>query len=113
MKRCIGAKVGGQEVQQGKSVVSQGKNREKTGSSQQPASERVVVENNALSVGSDLGFWLGNTPGCDTACKTNIAKGVAEGNLIASAGVGVAAGGAMIVAATPEIAAPLKLHGRM
>jgi len=58
--------------------------------------------------GSDLGFWLGKTSDCDTACKAGIAKGVAEGNLIVSAGVGTVAGGAMIVAATPEIAALAK-----
>jgi len=57
---------------------------------------------------SDLGFWLGKTPDCDTACKAGIAKGVAEGNLIVSAGVGTVAGGAIIVAATPEIAALAK-----
>ena len=69
-----------------------------------------AVENNALGAmaGSDLGFWLGKTSDCDTTCKAGIAKGVAEGNLIVSAGVGTAAGGAMIVAATPEIAALAK-----
>ncbi|UAN51434.1 hypothetical protein KGP26_27915 [Serratia sp. JSRIV002] len=66
------------------------------------------MENNALSTGSDLGFWLGNTPGCDTACKTGIAKGVAEGNLVVSAGVAGVAGGALIIGATPEIVAAAK-----
>jgi hypothetical protein len=43
-----------------------------------------AIENNALGAmaGSDLGFWLGKTSDCDTACKAGIAKGVAEGNLI-------------------------------
>lgn len=68
-----------------------------------------AVENNGLSPGAgDIGFWLGNTPDCDTACKTGMAKGIAEGNLVVSAGVGAVAGGAMIVAATPEIAALAK-----
>ncbi len=69
-----------------------------------------AVENNALGAmaGSDLGFWLGKTPECDTACKAGIAKGVAEGNLVVSAGVSAVAGGATIVAATPEIAALAK-----
>ncbi|WP_261370066.1 VENN motif pre-toxin domain-containing protein [Yersinia aldovae] len=68
-----------------------------------------AVENNSLSPGAgDIGFWLGNTPDCDTACKAGIAKGIAEGNLVVSAGVGAVAGGAMIVAATPEIAALAK-----
>ncbi|HHQ4306641.1 hypothetical protein [Serratia fonticola] len=66
------------------------------------------MENNALGAGSDLGFWLGNTPGCDTACKTDIAKGVAEGNLVVSAGVAGVAGGALIIGATPEIVAAAK-----
>lgn len=58
----------------------------------------IVVENNSLSPGAgDIGFWLGKTPDCDAACKANIAKGVAEGNLIV-------AGGVTIVAATAEIA---------
>lgn len=47
-KGASGQKVVGQEVQQGKPVVTDGKHREKPGSSQQPVSERVVVENNAL-----------------------------------------------------------------
>jgi filamentous hemagglutinin len=69
-----------------------------------------AVENNALgaAAGSDLGFWFGKTPDCDTACKANIAKGVAEGNLVVSAGVAGVAGSAMIVAASPEIAAAAK-----
>ncbi|WP_337264894.1 MULTISPECIES: VENN motif pre-toxin domain-containing protein [unclassified Serratia (in: enterobacteria)] len=67
-----------------------------------------ALENNNLGIGSDLGFWLGKTPDCDTACKTDIAKGVANGNLIVSAGIGAAAGGALIVAASPEIAAAAK-----
>ncbi|HHG9496739.1 TPA: VENN motif pre-toxin domain-containing protein [Citrobacter farmeri] len=59
---------------------------------------KVEVENNSLSPGAgDIGFWLGKTPDCDAACKANIAKGVAEGNLIV-------AGGVTIVAATAEIA---------
>ncbi|MBK0035810.1 hemagglutinin repeat-containing protein [Erwinia sp. S43] len=57
------------------------------------------TDNNALgAAGSDLGFWLGKTPDCDTACKANIAAGVAKGNLI------VAAGEVTIVAATAEVA---------
>ncbi|MTD39949.1 pretoxin [Erwinia sp. CPCC 100877] len=67
-----------------------------------------AVENNAMGAGSDLGFWLGKTPDCDTACKAGIAKGIAEGNLIVSAGVAGVAGGAMIVGATPEIVAAAK-----
>ncbi|HGC8067142.1 TPA: hypothetical protein ACI1IR_004516 [Yersinia enterocolitica] len=55
-----------------------------------------------------MGFWLGNPPDCDTTCKAGIAKGIAEGNLVVSAGIGAVAGGAMIVAATPEIAALAK-----
>jgi filamentous hemagglutinin len=68
---------------------------------------RVEVENNAYGAiaGTDLGFWFGKTPDCDTACKANIAKGVAQGNLVVSAGEADVAGGMMIVAATPEIAA--------
>ncbi|CNI82227.1 putative hemolysin [Yersinia rohdei] len=63
-------------------------------------------ENNSLGLGAgDIGFWLGNTPDCDTTCKAGIAKGIAEGNLVVSAGVGAVAGGAMIVAATPDKAA--------
>ncbi|MEN3753901.1 VENN motif pre-toxin domain-containing protein [Mangrovibacter sp. SLW1] len=71
---------------------------------------RVEVENNSLGAmsGSGLGFWLGKTPDCDTACKANIAKGVAKGNLVVSAGVAGVAGGAMIVGATPEIVAIAK-----
>lgn len=68
-----------------------------------------ALENNSLGLGAgDIGFWLGNTPDCDTTCKAGIAKGIAEGNLVVSAGVGAVAGGAMIVAATPEIAALAK-----
>ncbi|EOU3146980.1 VENN motif pre-toxin domain-containing protein, partial [Yersinia enterocolitica] len=68
-----------------------------------------ALENNSLGLGAgDIGFWLGNTPDCDTTCKSGIAKGIAEGNLVVSAGVGAVAGGAMIVAATPEIAALAK-----
>ncbi|QBY29393.1 hypothetical protein K7R23_11640 [Citrobacter rodentium NBRC 105723 = DSM 16636] len=62
------------------------------------ATEDVVVENNSLSPGAgDIGFWLGKTSDCDVTCKANIAKGVAEGNLIV-------AGGVTIVAATTEVA---------
>ncbi len=65
-----------------------------------------ALENNSLGLGAgDIGFWLGNTPDCDTTCKAGIAKGIAEGNLVVSAGVGAVAGGAMIVAATPDKAA--------
>ena len=60
------------------------------------------------AAGSDLGFWLGKTPDCDTTCKAGIAKGVAEGNLVVSAGVTGVAGGAMIVGAMPEIVAAAK-----
>ncbi|HDL7330069.1 TPA: hemagglutinin repeat-containing protein [Yersinia enterocolitica] len=68
-----------------------------------------ALENNSLGLGAgDIGFWLGNTPDCDTTCKAGIAKGIAEGNLVVSAGIGAVAGGAMIVAATPEIAALAK-----
>ncbi|EPJ1404300.1 VENN motif pre-toxin domain-containing protein, partial [Yersinia enterocolitica] len=56
-----------------------------------------ALENNSLGLGAgDIGFWLGNTPDCDTTCKSGIAKGIAEGNLVVSAGVGAVAGGAMI-----------------
>ncbi len=48
---------------------------------------------------------MAKTPDCDTACKSNIAKGIANGNLIVSVGGMAVAGGAQIVAATPEIAA--------
>lgn len=57
----------------------------------------IILENNNLGIGSDLGFWLGRTPDCDSTCKANIAKGVAEGNLIV-------AGGITIVAASAEVA---------
>ncbi|HHL2559126.1 TPA: VENN motif pre-toxin domain-containing protein, partial [Yersinia enterocolitica] len=68
-----------------------------------------ALENNSLGLGAgDIGFWLGNTPGCDTACKTDIAKGVAEGNLVVSAGIAGVAGGALIIGATPEIVAAAK-----
>ncbi|HEK6332263.1 TPA: hemagglutinin repeat-containing protein, partial [Yersinia enterocolitica] len=68
-----------------------------------------ALENNSLGLGAgDIGFWLGNPPDCDTTCKAGIAKGIAEGNLVVSAGIGAVAGGAMIVAATPEIAALAK-----
>ncbi|EOI7353560.1 VENN motif pre-toxin domain-containing protein, partial [Yersinia enterocolitica] len=68
-----------------------------------------ALENNSLGLGAgDIGFWLGNTPDCDTTCKAGIAKGIAEGNLVVSAGVGAVAGGAMIIAATPKIAALAK-----
>ncbi|EQB98698.1 TNT domain-containing protein [Photorhabdus temperata] len=69
--------------------------------------ECVVADNNALgaAAGSDLGFWLAKTPDCDTTCKANIAKGIADGNLVVSAGGMAVAGGAQIVAATPEIPA--------
>ncbi len=68
-----------------------------------------ALENNSLGLGAgDIGFWLGNPPDCDTTCKAGIAKGIAEGNLVVSAGVGAVAGGAMIIAATPKIAALAK-----
>ncbi|MFP1930972.1 VENN motif pre-toxin domain-containing protein [Lonsdalea quercina] len=71
---------------------------------------RVEVENNALGAdaGTALGFWFGKSDECNTACKTEIAKGIAEGNLVVSAGVAGVAGGAMIVGATPEIVAAAK-----
>lgn len=54
-----------------------------------------VVENNSLAPGAaDIGFWLGKSPDCDVTCKANIAKGVAEGDLVVSAGL---AGGSGIV----------------
>ena len=49
-KGASGQKVAAPEVQQGKTVVTHGKHREKTLSSQQCAPERVVVENNLLTV---------------------------------------------------------------
>ncbi|WP_226067782.1 hemagglutinin repeat-containing protein [Dickeya zeae] len=57
------------------------------------------VENNALGAdaGTALGFWFGKSDECDTSCKANIAKGVAEGNLIVASGV-------TIVAASAEVA---------
>ncbi|MEI2628282.1 adhesin [Erwinia aphidicola] len=57
MKRCTGAKVAGPEVQQGKTVVTYGRHREKPGASQQAASERVVVENNHLSHGTGMSSY--------------------------------------------------------
>lgn len=48
-KGVSGKNVAASDIQQGKPVVNHGKDREKTCSSQQPASERVVVENNYLS----------------------------------------------------------------
>ncbi|GLY62882.1 hypothetical protein Pcaca05_37390 [Pectobacterium carotovorum subsp. carotovorum] len=73
-------------------------------------SGRNAVENNALGAdaGTALGFWFGKSDECNTACKTEIAKGIAEGNLVVSAGVAGVAGGAMIVGATPEIVAAAK-----
>ncbi|UUE46961.1 hemagglutinin repeat-containing protein [Pectobacterium aroidearum] len=73
-------------------------------------SGRNAVENNALGAdaGTALGFWLGKSDECGVACKAEIAKGVAEGNLIVSAGVAGVAGGVMIVGATPEIVAAAK-----
>lgn len=47
-KGASGPKGGGQEIQQGKTVVSHGKDREKTCSSQQCAPERVVGENSDI-----------------------------------------------------------------
>ncbi|WED76057.1 VENN motif pre-toxin domain-containing protein [Aeromonas allosaccharophila] len=71
---------------------------------------KTVVENNLLSPGAaDIGFWLSKSPDCDVTCKANIAKGVAEGNLVVSAGLAGVAGGAMIVGATPEIVAAAKV----
>ncbi|WP_421260837.1 hemagglutinin repeat-containing protein [Aeromonas jandaei] len=56
---------------------------------------KTVVENNSLAPGAaDIGFWLGKSPDCDVTCKANIAKGVAEGDLVVSAGL---AGGSGIV----------------
>ncbi|WP_436859261.1 cysteine peptidase family C39 domain-containing protein [Citrobacter tructae] len=48
-KGASGQKVVTEEVQQGKTDVTQGRHREKSGSSQQVASERVVVENNSMA----------------------------------------------------------------
>ncbi|MBL0638948.1 hemagglutinin repeat-containing protein [Aeromonas veronii] len=71
---------------------------------------KTVVENNLLAPGAaDIGFWLSKSPDCDVTCKANIAKGVAEGNLVVSAGLAGVAGGAMIVGATPEIVAAAKV----
>ncbi|WP_265910032.1 hypothetical protein, partial [Erwinia billingiae] len=56
------------------------------------------------AAGSDLGFWLGKTPDCDTACKAELAGDVAKGNAVVSAdlvgtvGLGVLPGGAQIAA---------------
>ncbi|WP_276526768.1 ribonuclease domain-containing protein, partial [Lonsdalea britannica] len=58
--------------------------------------------------GTAFGFWFGKNDECGTACKAEIAKGIAEGNLVVSAGVAGVAGGAMIVGATPEIVAAAK-----
>nr|WP_253260253.1 VENN motif pre-toxin domain-containing protein [Pectobacterium odoriferum] len=73
-------------------------------------SGRNAVENNALGAdaGTAFGFWFGKNDECGTACKAEIAKGIAEGNLVVSAGVAGVAGGAMIVGATPEIVAAAK-----
>ncbi|MEQ9843263.1 hemagglutinin repeat-containing protein [Pectobacterium brasiliense] len=73
-------------------------------------SGRNAVENNALGAdaGTALGFWLGKSDECGVACKAEIAKGIAEGNLVVSAGVAGVAGSAMIVGATPEIVAAAK-----
>ena len=67
------------------------------------AGVQVEQENNAFggAAGSDLGFWFGKTPDCDTACKTEIAAGVAKGNLIT-------AGGVTIVAASAEVAVAVR-----
>ncbi|MEQ9867288.1 VENN motif pre-toxin domain-containing protein, partial [Pectobacterium aroidearum] len=73
-------------------------------------SGRNAVENNALGAdaGTALGFWLGKSDECGVICKAEIAKGIAEGNLVVSAGVAGVAGGAMIVGATPEIVVAAK-----
>ncbi|MDC9595056.1 VENN motif pre-toxin domain-containing protein, partial [Xenorhabdus sp. IM139775] len=45
-----------------------------------------AVENNAMGAlaGSNLGFWFGDSPDCDMACKANIEKTVADANLTIS-----------------------------
>ncbi|WP_338805237.1 hemagglutinin repeat-containing protein [Xenorhabdus griffiniae] len=45
-----------------------------------------AIENNALGAmaGSNLGFWFGDTPDCDMACKADIEKIVADANLTIS-----------------------------
>lgn len=54
--------------------------------------------------GSDLGFWLGKTPDCDTACKAQLAGDLAKGNakisaeLAGTVGLGVLPKGALVTA---------------
>jgi filamentous hemagglutinin len=65
-------------------------------------------ENNdmgGMAAGSGLGFWLGNTPDCDTACKANLAGDVAKGNSVVSAGMAGTAGLGILPAAAQVTAA--------
>ena len=65
-------------------------------------------ENNdmgGMAAGSGLGFWLGNTPDCDTACKANLAGDVAKGNSVVSAGLAGTVGLGVLPAAAQVTAA--------
>lgn len=61
-----GKKAGGQEVQQEKKAVTHGKDREKTCSSQQCVTERVVVENNYLS-SKQIDAWSAEMKSCQAS----------------------------------------------
>ncbi|VTT27147.1 filamentous hemagglutinin family outer membrane protein [Klebsiella pneumoniae] len=65
-------------------------------------------ENNdmgGMAAGSGLGFWLGNTPDCDTTCKANLAGDVAKGNSVVSAGLAGTVGLGVLPAAAQVTAA--------
>jgi len=65
-------------------------------------------ENNdmgGMAAGSGLGFWLGNTPDFDTACKANLAGDVAKGNSVVSAGIAGTVGLGVLPAAAQVTAA--------
>lgn len=81
-------------MQQEKSVITHGKDREKLGSSQQPASDRVVVENNLLGGNEDTQTKFVQEHGKDIAsCSTSpggaeCKRGEAVNKAIAAALVG-------------------------
>ncbi|QMD23938.1 hypothetical protein HVZ46_05070 [Citrobacter freundii] len=85
-KGVSGKNVAASDIQQGKPVVSHGKGRRKSGPSQQLTSERVVAENNALSL---------IARGCAVAapCRTKVAEQLLE--IGAKAGMAGLAGAAI------------------
>ncbi|WP_367374514.1 hemagglutinin repeat-containing protein [Pseudomonas lini] len=72
---------------------------------------RNAVENNAMGMmaGGDLGFWLADVKGCDSACKADIAKQTAEGGVLVSGAMLAATVGAV---ATPEVIAVAQAAAR-